>query len=177
MIGLIASVVNENAGAVVGLAIGGLLLALLGVPYLIYLFFLDRLGTRAAVLEQLMARASIVRGHRLLFKRLGRTLLVWLVSIGVAIVLGIALACIGVIIAVPLLLAGFALSASGSGAVWLLIAIAFLIFLPLYLVVAGFVAAQSSTYWTLAFRRLDIDQAPSYPYGYQPPPQPPQVTS
>jgi hypothetical protein len=177
VIGLIASVVKGNAGATAGLAVGVLLLALLGIPYLIYLFFLDRLGTRAAVLEQLMARASIVRGHRLLFKRLGRTLLVLLVSIAVSIVLGIALACIGAIIAVPLLLAGIALSASGSGAVWLLIAIAFLIFLPLYLVVAGFVAAQSSTYWTLAFRRLDIDQAPSYPYGYQPPPQPPQVTS
>src|SRR6266849_5448070 len=172
VVGLIAALANGNAGAAIGLVLGGVLLALLGIPYLIYLFFLDRLGSRAAVLEQLAARASIARGHRLLFKRFGRTLVVWLLSIAVSIVLGIALACIGAIVFVPLFLGGAALLASGSAAFWLLVAIAVLTFLPLYLVVAGFVSAQSSTYWTLAFRRLDLDPAPSYPYGYQPPPQP-----
>ncbi len=172
VVGLIAALANGNAGAAIGLVLGGVLLALLGIPYVIYLFFLDRLGSRAAVLEQLAARASIARGHRLLFKRFGRTLVVWLLSIAVSIVLGIALACIGAIVFVPLFLGGAALLASGSAAFWLLVAIAVLTFLPLYLVVAGFVSAQSSTYWTLAFRRLDLDPAPSYPYGYQPPPQP-----
>lgn len=171
VIGFIAALANGNAGATIGLVLGSVLLALLGIPYVIYLFFLDRLGTRAAVLEQLAATASIARGHRLLFKRLGRTLVVWLLSIAVSIVLGIALACIGAIVFVPLFLGGAALLATGSGAFWLLVVVAVLIFLPLYLVVAGFVSAQSSTYWTLAFRRLDLDPALSYPYGYQPPPQ------
>ncbi len=175
--GLILALTNGNRGATAGLISGGLLLALIGIPYLIYLFFLSRLGTRALVLEQLAARASIARAHRLLFKRLGRTLLVWLLSILVGVVLSIALACFSLILAVPFAVAGVALYASGSTAFWLLIALAILIFLPLYLVIAGFLAAQSSTYWTLAFRRLDLEQAPAYYYGYQAPPQPPQVTS
>ena len=164
--GIAVSVANSNTGAVVVLVLLGLLLLFIAIPYLIYLFFLDRLGVRAAVLEQLAARAAIVRAHRLLFKRLGRSLVVWLVSIGVGLVLGIALACVLAIVFVPFFLIGAALFASGSAAIWPLVVIAFLILLPVSLVVGGFLAAQGSTYWTLAFRRLDLDTAP-----------PPQLTS
>ena len=155
--GIAVSVAKENSGAVVALVLLGLTLALIAIPYLIYLFFLDRLGARAAVLEQLGARAAIVRAHRLLFKRLGRSLLVWLVSILVGLVLGIALACVLGIVFIPLFLIGAALLAIGSVAIWPLVVIAVLVLLPISLVVGGFVAAQGSTYWTLAFRRLDLD--------------------
>lgn len=155
--GIAVSVAKENSGAVVALVLLGLTLALIAIPYLIYLFFLDRLGARAAVLEQLGARAAIVRAHRLLFKRLGRSLLVWLVSILVGLVLGIALACVLGIVFIPFFLIGAALLAIGSVAIWPLAVIAVLVLLPISLVVGGFVAAQGSTYWTLAFRRLDLD--------------------
>lgn len=155
--GIAVSVAKENSGAVVALVLLGLTLALIAIPYLIYLFFLDRLGARAAVLEQLGARAAIVRAHRLLFKRLGRSLLVWLVSILVALVLGIALACVLGIVFIPFFLFGAALLAIGSVAIWPLAVIAVLVLLPISLVVGGFVAAQGSTYWTLAFRRLDLE--------------------
>ncbi|HKW93214.1 MAG TPA: hypothetical protein VJX92_15065 [Methylomirabilota bacterium] len=179
LVGLGASIavaVLNRGGGAVGVIFLFAILALLGIPYAIYLFFLDRLGLRALVLEQLGARASFARGHRLLFKRLGRTLLVWLLSIAVGFALGIGLACVGTIAVLPFVLIGAGLAAANSAALVPVIILAVIILLPLFLVVGGFLAAQSSTYWTLAFRRLDLDPVPMPGYLYQPAPQPPQAT-
>ena len=161
---------HGNYGAVVGLFLVALLLVLVAIPYAVYLSFLDRYGTRALVLEQLAARPSLVRGHRLLRKRLGRSLLVWLISVGVAIGLGIGLACLLAIVFIPLLLIGFAVGSVSQAALIPLIALGVLVLLPLALVVQGFVAAQGSTYWTVAFRRLDVDYPPPAQPVSAPPP-------
>jgi hypothetical protein len=139
-----------------------------------YLFFLDRLGTRAVILEELRAIPAIGRAHRLLLKRLGRTLLVWLVSIGVALVLGIALACVGALVVVPFATVAALAGSGGSGVGLILAALIAIIFVPVFVVVFGFFAAQGSSYWTLAFRRLDVEYAPAYaiPVASQPPPNP-----
>jgi len=162
--GLIAAIVvafvSHNQGAGAALIVLTVLVALASIPYLIYLSFLDRLGSRALVLEQLGARAAIVRAHRLLFKRLGRTLLVWLLQIAVGIVLAIILVCFSAIVIAPFLVIGGLLSANGPSGVWVIAVIGLLILVPLFLLVSAFLAAQSSTYWTLAFRRLDLDPAP-----------------
>ncbi len=173
-VGLMFAIVNQNRSATPVLILTGLLLFALWFVYAIYLFFLDRFGTRAVVLEQLMATASIARAHRLLFKRFGRSLLVLLLAIGLAIVVAIVLACLSIIAIVPLLAGAFA-AGSNSGAAAVVLVIGVLILLPIYLVVAGFLAAQGSTYWTLAFRRLDFDHAPAFAYPAAPlaPPQAP----
>ena len=179
VVGLVASIilsVLNHGGAAVGAIFLFGFLAVLAIPYAIYLFFLERLGLRALVLEQLGARASFGRGHRLLFKRLGRTLLVWLLSIAVGFALGIALACVGTIVALPFILIGAAFAAGNSAALVPVIILAVIILLPLFLVVGGFLAAQGSTYWTVAFRRLDLDPVPAPGYQYQPAPPPPQTT-
>jgi len=161
---------NSTAGAFIALL--GLLL-LIAIPYVIYLTLLDRLGSRAIVLEQLMARAGLARGHRLLFKRLGRTLLVWLLSVGVALVVGLVLACFLGLIFVPLIFVGVAIGSSNSAAVLPLVILGGLVLIAISLVIQGFLGAQGSTYWTLAFRRLDLDYAPAPAYQFQPPPGPP----
>lgn len=180
LVGLAVSIgfaIANQGGAAVGSAFLFGLLALVGIPYTFYVFFLDRLGLRALVLEQLNARASFARAHRLLFKRFGRTLLVWLLSVAVSFALGIALACAGAILAVPFILVGAALFAGNSGAAVPVIILAVVVLVPIFLVVAGFLAAQGSTYWTLAFRRLDLDPVTYPAYQFQPaPPPPPQVT-
>src|SRR5207244_7782070 len=81
------------------------------------------------------------------------------------------------IVFVPLFLIGAVAFASGTAAFLPFVILGVVILLPVALVVQGFVAAQSSTYWTLAFRRLDLELAPAYSYPYQPIPQPPQITS
>lgn len=168
--GVVFSIVTNHLLTTVVLVLLGFLIVLAAIPYLIYLLLLDRLGARAAVLEVRGARASLVRGHRLLQQRLGRVLLVWVISIAVGFVVGIGLFIPLLIVALPLFIAGAAAYVNGSAALWLVIAIGGVVLLPLTLVIEGFVAAQSSTYWTLAFRRLELDQPLAYLYPSQPPP-------
>lgn len=164
-IAFFVAVLNNNGGAVGPLILSGFLLAVVWFVYAIYLYFLDRFGSRAVVLEERMAAAAIGRAHRLLFKRFGRALLVGLIAVGVGLVVVIAL---GVIL-VPF--AGIAASAlaSGSGAGITAGALVAAVVAVIFIVVAAFLAAQSSTYWTLAFRRLDLDYAPAYAAPVAPP--------
>lgn len=159
----------SNNGGLAAILIGlGVLLGLALVVYLIYLSFLDRLGARTAILEVQPAIESLRRAHRLLFRRLGRALLVWLLSIAVAFAVGIASAIVLLVAAAPLI-AGIFATINGSSAAWPLIVIGSLFLLIVALPVIGFTSAQMSTYWTLAFRRMDVEYPPSYPY------QPPQA--
>lgn len=174
--GLVVAIVAHNVGAAVALGLVLLLLFLAAIPYSIYLSFLNRLGARAAVLEQLGARAALVRSHRLVFKRLGRVLLVWLLSIAIAIALGLGAALVLAILVVPAFVIGFVAYTNGSAVLWIVVAIIAVILLPALLIVQGFILAQGSTYWTVAFRRLEIDQAPAYGYAY-PQAAPPQGTA
>lgn len=168
VIGAVAAFLGHAVGLGAFLVVGGLVLLVAAIPYAIYLSFLNRLGARAAILEQLAARAAIVRAHRLVLKRLGRVLLVWLTSIVVGIVVAIASVFVLATIAIPLFIAGSAAYASGSGTFWALIVLGGLIFLLVALVVGSFLSAQASTFWTVAFRRLELDLPPAYAY-----PQPP----
>ena len=175
VIGAVAAFLGQDAGLGALLAAGGVVLLIAAIPYAIYLSFLNRLGARAAILEQLAARPAIVRAHRLVLKRLGRVLLVWLTSIVVGIVVGIGLAIVVAAIAIPVVIAGAAAYASGSMDTWAWIALGVLISVPVALVVGSFLGAQDSTFWTVAFRRLEFDLPPPYAYP-QPPATPAQGT-
>ncbi len=162
---------GHNVAAAVAFGFVTLLVTIAAIVYAVYLSFLDRLGTRAVVLEQLTAaRGALVRGHRLVRARFGRVLLVWLLSIAVAFVVGIAAAIVLGIVLVPFVLAAVAAYATHSAAFVVLIAVGVAIFLPVALVVSGFLQAQASTYWTLAFRRLELDAPPALAYQFAPPP-------
>lgn len=181
IVGLLVAIANGNSNATPLLVLTGLFLVLLWLVFAVYLFFIDRFGSRAIVLERRMAWAGIQRAHRLLFKRFGRSLLVLLLSIAVAIVLALALACVSILLVLPLVAVGAVAAGTGSGAAVGVVVLGIIILLPIFLVVAGFLAAQGSTYWTLAFRRLDFDFAPAFTYlaypNYPPatpaPPAPP----
>jgi len=86
-------------------------------------------------------------------------------------VLGILAACLLAVVFVPLLLIAGAAATNSSAPTFALIVIGAVLLIPLSLVVGGFLAAQSATYWTLAFRRLDLDPQPLAP---PPPPLEPQ---
>lgn len=167
IVGFVAALVNGRIGIAVAIGLIGFLVLLATIVYGIYLSFLDRLGTRAAVLELRGATASLARGHRLLVKRIGRVLLVWLLSIAVGLVVGV---CVGIVLGVlslPAIGAGIATYSGASPAFWVVIAVSVPILLAAGLVIGGFVGTQTSTYWTLAFRRLELDQPPAYGQLYQ----------
>ncbi|HVH65430.1 MAG TPA: hypothetical protein VM674_05285, partial [Candidatus Acidoferrum sp.] len=88
--GAVAAGISHQTGLLVALVFLGILLALALIVYLIYLSFLDRFGARIAILQEHGAIASLRGAHHLLFKRLGRSVLVWLSSIAVGIGVGIA---------------------------------------------------------------------------------------
>ncbi|HKV89542.1 MAG TPA: hypothetical protein VJT78_16250 [Candidatus Dormibacteraeota bacterium] len=175
LVGAIVAFVSNSVIAGLILVVVFLLVLAASIAYTIYVGFLDRLGTRAIVLEQVTkAAAAVGRGHGLVVRRLGRVLLVWLISVAVGWVVAIATGAGGLVLLLPaiiLVIIGVATGGAGyfAGAV-----IAFIIVLPVLLVIAGFVAAQASTYWTLSFRRLDIDYPP--PYAFAPPPAPAPAT-
>jgi hypothetical protein len=173
LVGFVAALFNHNAGAAVAVALVGLLVLLAAIPYSIYLGFLTLLGARAAVLEQLGARAALGRAHHLVRKRLGRVLLVWLVWIATAFAVSLCAAVVLAVLVVPATLLAIFAFTTGSAALWAAVALIALALLPVVLIVEGFVLAQGSTYWTIAFRRLEIDQAPAYGYMY-PQAAPPQ---
>jgi hypothetical protein len=172
--GFVAAILNHSVAVAVSIGLIGALVLLAAIVYGIYLSFLDRLGTRAAVLERLGAMASVARGHRLLFARLGRVLLVWLLSIAVGFVVGVCAGIVLGVVSLPAIGAGIAAYSGGSPVFWIVIVVSVPILLAAGLVVGGFASAQSSTYWTLAFRRLELDQPPAYGRLNQatPPPAP-----
>lgn len=173
---LLVTIVRQDASAIPGLFGTFFLLFLVFAVYAIYLFFIDRFGTRAVVLEGGRAIPSAVRAHRLLLKRFGRSLVVLLLAAAVAIVVGIVLACFAAIVGLPIVIALGAAAASGSVAFWVILALAVVVTIPIYVIVNGFLGAQGSTYWTLAFRRLDFDYAPAYGYPAVPQASPPQAS-
>lgn len=160
---LLITVASQNASALPGLFITLPILFVVFFVYAVYLFFIDRFGTRSIVLEERKAIHAIARAHNLLFKRLGRSLLVWLLAIAVAFALGIVLLCFSAVLVLPIVIALAATAATGSGVFWVTLVVALIVLIPVYVVVYGFLGAQGSTYWTLAFRRLDVEYAPAPP--------------
>ena len=148
-----------------GILLGVFFVALLpAIAYAVYLSVLGILATRAAVLEERNASSALARGHGLLRRRLGRVALLWLLAAAVGAVTGTAFACVATLVLAPALIAG-AITA-GPFLVALGALVGFAIALPVY----GFLGAQASTYWTLAFRRLEMESAPAF--AWQPPPPP-----
>ena len=172
-IAFLVAIAGGNGAVIALLALFGFVFILVAIPCSILLFFLDRLGTRAVVLEQLGAVSALGRAYSLVKHRLGRLLLLGLLAIAVGIVVGICFAILGAIVVVPVTVVTIAAYASHSSTWWVAIVVAGVILLPLFLVVAAFLATQGSTYWTLAFRRLEIDQTPAYAYAPPQVPQPP----
>jgi hypothetical protein len=167
---------GQPAGVAVVAGVGFLvLLALIPAAILAGIVFI--LATRSVVLEQRGAVAALGRALRLLGARLGRTLLVWLIqvglSIGAAIVIAIPL--VVLLLAMGGLLLAIGLSAGLAAAI--VIGIPFgLVLIAVLVVVGGMTGAYFSTYWTLAFRRMELDPPlPAYPApapGYPQPPAP-----
>jgi hypothetical protein len=160
---------RNGTGAVV--VILGVLLALAlvvaAIPFGIALI----LATRAIVLEERGPIDALRRGLGLLSGRLGRVLLVWLIQVGLGAAASLTLA-IPVLVLSGLLVAALvgAGIAGGGGGLAAAIPLAILVgivILCLVLVVGALVGAYQSTYWTLAFRRLELEQ-PGYAAPWPP---------
>lgn len=170
----VASYLGGQSGALALVIVLGILLVMALVVAWILVGIAFILAIRAVVLEQRGAIAALGRGFQLLRARLGRVLLVWLLQVGLGLAAGVGLAIIlipvSILVAVIVVTAGVA----GGTEAALVVAIPFgLLQLAVILVLGGMLGGYFSTYWTLAFRRMEVDApGPAYWPPAQYPPQP-----
>jgi hypothetical protein len=163
-----------QSGALAAVVVVGVLFALALIPTAIVAGIVFILATRSIVLELRGTIASLGRALELVQARLWRALLVWLIQVGLSIGAGLAIAIALVVVFV--ILGGVVVAlgfAAGVGAAIVVGIPIGLLLLALVIVAGGIINAYFSTYWTLAFRRLELDPPPVaawVPTGYPAPP-------
>lgn len=165
--GAVSAMNDQVTSAAAAFILGGMLLLLL-IPVAIAVSIVFVLAVRAIVLEQLGLWPALGRGVQLLSARLGRVLLVWL--LGIALGLGVSLA-VGVVVtfvALPFVaVAGIGYAVGGVTGLLNAGSVLLVIFIIAAVLLGGAAGSYLSIYWTLAFRRLEIDQ-PRPAYAYPP---------
>ena len=150
-----AFLTDSTAFRVVAVIVG----ILVAIPALIVIFIpvaiIRQFARRTMVVDGDGVIASVGSGYRLFRGNLGRSLLVWLIQLGImlgaTIALIIALLIVGFILALPAIL----LAVAGSTtAAWIAGGIAFLILLPALIVTLAILGTFNHSYWTLAYLRM-----------------------
>ena len=139
-----------------------MLVGILGlIVVFVPLFIVGQFALRGAVVDREGVLGSVGSGYRLFRRNLGRSLLVWLIKVGLAIAVGISLLIAALIVGLILFLPTIALAIAGYSTAALVTGIvAALILVPLLLVAWGAVGAFNHAYWTLAYLRLASRETP-----------------
>lgn len=164
--GLVAIAVIAGTGGVtavsVGAAVAAALLVLVAIPFWVAFGVALLFAVRAVVLDGMGASMALGRGFRLIGQRLGRVALLWVLMLAVSLVAamaaGIGIALLTILVAV--IVAGAAFAGGFVGAVIFGVPFA-LGWLAVVLAVGGAVNAFVSTYWTLAYTRLELEFQPA----------------
>jgi len=152
---------TESIGARVSVAvIVGILAVLLLIVVFIPLSIIGQYALREIVVRRERVLGSVGSGYGIFRRNIGRSVLIWLIqiglSIGIAIVFILVILLVGLVLFIPtiaLAIAGYSTAAVIAGV------IAGLILLPILLVVAGAIGTFSHAYWTLAYLRLTAPPA------------------
>ena len=161
---------TQSTGVRVSVAVVvGILAILLLIVVFIPLSIIGQYALRDIVVRRERVLGSVGSGYGLFRHNIGRSLLLWLIQLGISIGIGIAfillLLIVGLILALPaiaLAVAGYTTAAIIAGV------IAGLILLPLLLVATGAIGTFSHAYWTLAYLRLTPLTPPTPPPGSPP---------
>jgi hypothetical protein len=160
----VVSYLNGQAAALAAVISAGIvvLVALLVASVAVGIVLI--LAVRAAVLEERGPIAAVGRGVRLLRTRPERVLLVWLLQAGLGTGAGLGLAIVAipviVFVAIPVVVAAVA----GGPVAAVLVGVPLgLAVTAAFVTVSGTIGAYLSTFWTLAFRRLELDPPPPRP--------------
>jgi hypothetical protein len=148
--------VTESVGARITVAVVvGILAVLLLIVIFIPLTIIAQYALREVVVSRERILGSVGSGYGLFRRNIGRSLLLWLIHLGLSIGIGIAfilvLLIVGLVLAIPaiaLAVAGYTTAAIIAGV------IALVILIPLLLVATGAIGTFSHAYWTLAYLRL-----------------------
>ena len=149
-------VATQSTGARVSVAvIVGILAILLLIVVFIPFSIIAQYALREIVVRRERVFGSVGSGYSLFRRNIGRSLLLWLIQIGLSIGIGIAFILLLLIVGLVLFLPTIALAIAGySTAAIVAGVIAGLILLPILLVATGAIGTFSHAYWTLAYLRL-----------------------
>lgn len=171
---LLTFLLSESVGLRVAMSIiFGLIGVLLFVAIVIPLTVISQFAVRELVVGRSGAASSIGGAYRLFRRNIGRSLLVWLLNIGLKIVAGIGTFLVLALLALILIGPGVAVGFSGATTTGIALGIiGGVLFLIPAAILTGAVGTYFHAYWTLAYLRLNgIGGAavPAYPYPNQPP--------
>jgi hypothetical protein len=155
---------TQSTGVRVSVAvIVGLLAILLLIVIFIPLYIVSQYALRDIVVRRERVLGSVGSGYGLFRHNIGRSLLLWLIQLGLSIGIGIAFFLVVAIVALVLFIPTIALAIADSSRATLLAAgiPAGLIVFILFLVATGAIGTFSHAYWTLAYLRLTASPTPS----------------
>ena len=154
---------TQSTGVRVSVAVVvGILAVLSLIVVFIPLSIISQYALRDIVVRRERVLGSVGSGYSLFRHNVGRSLLLWLIQLGLSIGIGISFILVVLIVGLVLFIPTIALAAAGySTAAITAGVIAGLILLPLLLVAAGAVGTFSHAYWTLAYLRLTAPPTPS----------------
>jgi hypothetical protein len=140
----------------------GVITLLLALPLGFVLFFaaltIYNLGLRAMVARNVSIGDAIAEGYALLRTHLGKSIVMFLISIGLGLALGIASLIIAAMVMAPI-----GLFAYGMGlAVWQAFLVAIILSLPITIPVGGYMGTFHSSTYTLFYFGLVEPQGPQY---------------
>jgi len=147
---------TESVGARITVAVlAGLLGVLLLIAVFVPLSIVGQYALREVVVRREGVFASVGGGYGVFRSNVGRSLLLWLINLGLGIAVGIAvliaLLLVGLVLFLPTLLLAFADQSTAAVVAGI---VAGAILLPLLLLVSGATGAFFHSYWTLAYLRL-----------------------
>jgi hypothetical protein len=159
IVGVPIAVVFVATESVAARVLTAVLLGLLGILLLIAVFIplavIGQWALRRAVVENSGAVASIGEAYRFFRRNMGKSLLIWLLQVGVMLGLGIALLIAAVIVALPLALPVILLAVGEFMTAAVIVGVVMaLIFLAIFFTASGALGAFNHTYWTLSYLRL-----------------------
>jgi hypothetical protein len=158
---------TESTGARVSVAVVvGILAVLLLIVVFIPLSIIGQYALREIVVRRERVVGSVGSGYSLFRHNIGRSLLLWLIKLGLSIGIGIAFLLLLLIVGLVLFIPTIALAVAGySTAAIIAGVIAGLILLPILLVATGAIGTFSHAYWTLAYLRITAPPTPSPTLG------------
>jgi hypothetical protein len=153
---------TQSTGARVSVAVVvGILAVLLLIVVFIPLSIIGQYALRDIVVRRERILGSVGSGYGLFRHNIGRSLLLWLIQLGLSIGIGIAfillLLIVGLVLALPAIALAFA---DYTTAAIIAAVIAGLILLPVLLVATGAIGTFFHAYWTLAYLRLTPEATP-----------------
>jgi hypothetical protein len=122
----------------------------------VYITLLERFASRHLVLGNTGITEALRTGHHLIARRLGTSLVMWLINLVIAIGVSLVLLIPVVLILLLLVGLGFAVWALAKmTGVWIYAVVMGCAFFALMWVIDGIFVAFVSSYWTLCFRALE----------------------